>query len=138
MNLYEKIQKIQAEYGLGTVEFIEKTGLSNGLYYNIKNGKKTKLSPVQASLINKHFPKFSLQWLTEISNEDSNSVESHIEPERQRATNDELFTLDVMRKHDELMKTTKIYQGFINGIISEEILKRINDNQHLKDLLGDK
>lgn len=135
MKTFDKLEKIRIDNSLGINDFIDKSGISKTSYYALKDGKTESLSAKTIYKVVKAFPDYTFEWLN--SNED-NLEPISTKPERQRATSDELFTLDVMRKHDELMKTTKIYQGFINGIISEEILKRINDNQHLKDLLGDK
>jgi hypothetical protein len=67
MTLFEKIEKIQYEMGLTMNAFVEKAGFSKGLYYDIKNGKKKELKPLQAKNINDAFPNYSFDWLMEKS-----------------------------------------------------------------------
>lgn len=132
MNLYDKILKLQYDYKIGVNEFLEISGFSKSMYYDIANGRKTELKPLQAKILNDKFPDFKIDWL-------SNSAISTISTdntERQRATNDELFALDVMRRHYRMMETTEVYRTFIIGVASEWALDRQKKGD-LDDLIGD-
>ncbi len=67
MPLYDKILRIQFDEGLGVNDFVEKVGFSKGLYYDIKSGHKTELSPVQSKLVTDVFPKITQEWLCDKS-----------------------------------------------------------------------
>lgn len=63
MLLTDKIEKIMFDNSLSVDDFLSKTQFSRGTYYNIKSGKKKRLNPEQAKVINKLYPEYTFDWL---------------------------------------------------------------------------
>ena len=63
MKLYDFILHIQAEQGLGVLDFMNEANISNGMYYNIRNLEKNNLSPLQLNNLKKVFPNINYELL---------------------------------------------------------------------------
>lgn len=64
MKLIEKIETVLFQEGLNIKEFLEKTRFSKKLYYAIKNGEKTELTPSQKKTMTDVFPSVTFEWLS--------------------------------------------------------------------------
>ena len=60
--LFKKIEEILYREGINTVQFLSKTGFSKGMFYSIKNGGKTELSPIQVKTISDAFPTYDYNY----------------------------------------------------------------------------
>lgn len=144
MNLYDFLLYIQEKERLKTTDFIDKSGLSNGVYYQIKNGNKTELKPLQLSNLKKAFPNFDYTLLGSETVKNGNNVINEPEVDYKGSPNlssipNEVFLFEVLNRWEALreMKPLKIVLESEQEVaVSKRVIEIYKSKKSLQEYLN--
>ena len=126
MILYDKIRLIQSEYGIGAVEFIEKSGFSNGMYYDIKSGKKKSLSPVQIKKLKDIFPEFDFSLF---------NIKNKIKKNLSKAVLDSIRNIETLEDvsnfivdYEDELKNIEVFKLWLKTKVQEGVIKVLSSD----------
>lgn len=124
MTLYDTLLQIQYDNGLNTTEFIEKIGFSRGLYYSIKDGKKTELKPLQMKKIVEMFPG-SEKYFNRTKETEKNNLDKKEIP--QFNTLEELGDF-VSENFEEIKNKSSLFSLTIINANQEYLIDKLTEN----------